>query len=278
MTLLLHRRNMLHHEVERWRPPLFVVSLTRWRRSLDALRRVLDLQAASLWTDLRKLLPNCDGSVLDVGCGAQPYRRLLPSTVRYLGIDTAEAKKRFGYEVPDTRYFAGAIWPVSDASVDVVLATETLEHVPDPRLFLSEACRVLQPGGNLIITVPFAARWHYIPYDYWRFTPSALESLLGNEGFEDVRVFARGNEVTVACYKVMGVILALMFGTDPNLSGLLFRRAVGLLLVPLLLPLAVAAHWSLRSKGGDDCLGYTVLARRPCKKLTAQSNLPATTG
>ena len=265
-SLFLQRPNLLERRCERWRPPLFASSENRLRRLIHAARRLFDLQAASLWTDLKALLPNCHGTVLDVGCGAQPYRRLLPLAAVYLGIDTVEAKQAFGYEVPDTQYFAGAVWPVSDATIDFVLATETLEHVRNPKQFVAEAHRCLRTGGTLILTVPFAARWHYIPYDYWRFTPSALELLLKDEGFTDVCVFARGNEVTVACYKGMGVILPLLGGRGHCFAGTVLRRAVGLMLSPLLVPLALVAHLSLRCRGGDDCLGYTALARRCGKK------------
>ena len=68
-------------------------------------------------------------------------------------------------------------------SVENVLATETLEHVSRPVRFLAEARRCLSPGGRLMLTVPFAARWHYIPHDYWRFTPSGLRQLLTDAGF-----------------------------------------------------------------------------------------------
>jgi len=105
---------------------------------------------------------------------AQPYRPLLPPGARYRAIDVAVAGEAFGYDLPDTEYFEGDRWPVDDTSIDVVLATETLEHVPEPKVFLAEARRVLRPGGRIVLTVPFAARWHYIPHDYWRYTPSSL--------------------------------------------------------------------------------------------------------
>jgi SAM-dependent methyltransferase len=43
-------------------------------------------------------------------------------------------------------------WP--DASFDLVLTSETLEHVPDPRRALRETRRVLRPGGRHVFTVP----------------------------------------------------------------------------------------------------------------------------
>jgi SAM-dependent methyltransferase len=164
--------------------------------------------------------------------------------------------------MPNTTYFSGDVWPVTDSSVDLTLCTETLEHVLKTRRFLAEAARCLVPGGTLLLTIPFAARWHFIPYDYWRFTPSSLNYLLTAAGFHSVRVYARGNAVTVACYKLMTLILLLLMPqTASKPAGLLLRLA-GLVFLPLFIFLAVVANLSLRGRGGDDCLGYTVFAMR----------------
>ncbi|MBW0017775.1 MAG: methyltransferase domain-containing protein [Mycobacterium sp.] len=222
------------------------------------MRRLLDLQAASIWRDLKSPLKGATGTVLDVGAGAQPYRPLVNPQARYRAIDTADARERFGYEVPGTDYFTGDEWPAADNSVDHLLATETLEHIADPDAFLAQARRVLRDGGQLILTVPFAARWHYIPHDYWRFTPSALRMLLERNDFSDVLVLARGNELTVACAKVIALMLPFLLPQGEGLS--LLRRLLGLVLAPILLGVALVGQRSLRRQGGDDCLGYTVFA------------------
>lgn len=41
-----------------------------------------------------------------------------------------------------------------DASFDLVLSSDTLEHVPDPDAAFRECRRVLRPGGRLLLTVP----------------------------------------------------------------------------------------------------------------------------
>jgi SAM-dependent methyltransferase len=46
--------------------------------------------------------------------------------------------------------------PYPDASFDVVLASEILEHIPDDRGAMRELLRILAPGGMLVVTVP---RW-----------------------------------------------------------------------------------------------------------------------
>jgi len=229
---------------------------------LNAVRRFGDLQAGSIWSDLAAELPGLSGTLVDAGCGAQPYRELLPAAVSYVAIDTSDAPPRFGYRAGDTRYYSGTTWPVETGSADIVLCTETLEHVAEPSLFLAEMRRCLRSRGRILITVPFAARWHFIPYDYWRFTPSGLDRLLTQAGFEAVTVHARGNALTVACYKLMALFLPFLFPRTSNPVSRVALRLLGVLCVPSLALLALLGWLSLRWPGGDDCLGYTVLAER----------------
>lgn len=42
-----------------------------------------------------------------------------------------------------------------DASFDVVITSEVLEHIPDWRAALAECARVLRPGGRAYMTFPF---------------------------------------------------------------------------------------------------------------------------
>jgi SAM-dependent methyltransferase len=256
------RQNALGCTSEVWKPPVFSGTGTFSGRILAFVRRLLDLQAASLWIDLSVVLKQLSGTVVDVGCGAQPYRNLLKPDVRYVGIDTHTAGLQFGYQTPDTLYYDGVKFPVADGEVDAVMATETLEHVADTGQFLGEIFRVLKPDGICVLTVPFAARWHYIPWDYYRFTPSGLKLILEQAGFCDLIIYARGNSVTVAAYKVMAVVLALVLGHFQNPISTVFARLTGTMLLPVLAVAALFGQVSLRFQGGDDCLGYTVIGRR----------------
>lgn len=255
---------MTKRRSDSWSPPLFEGPATTKRASVTAaLRRFFDVQGGSIWRDLEVGLAGARGIILDVGCGAQPYRSLVHPDARYIGIDILAAKTDFGYDAPDTIYYGGDAWPIADASVDLILCTETLEHVRDPAVFLAEAARVAKSGGGaLLLTVPFSARWHFIPHDYWRFTPSSLRDLLEAQGFSDVAVYARGDQLTVACDKAMGLIRPLLLPAGHGGLAALALRLLGVLCSPLLVVLAVVANLSLRGRGGDDCLGYTVLARR----------------
>jgi SAM-dependent methyltransferase len=148
------------------------------------------------------------------------------------------------------------------AEADIVLCTETLEHVLEPLIFLRELRRILAPSGRLILTVPFAARWHFVPQDYWRFTPSGLAHLLTEAGFCEVRIYPRGGALAVAGYKTLGFILLLLAGSGRRGAAALLARFAGILALPAAALAAVAGHVGLAFPGSpEDTLGYTVLAR-----------------
>jgi 2-polyprenyl-3-methyl-5-hydroxy-6-metoxy-1,4-benzoquinol methylase len=254
--------NLLSLQEEQWRPPVYLKREGWFNRLKLMAYGFLDLQYATINRDLSIVLPKVRGTVLDVGCGVQPYRGLFDPSVKYIGIDTTNSKTHFGYETPDTLYYSGDRWPVENISVDFILCTETLEHVQDPTVFLKEAARVLRPSGEMVLTVPFAARWHFIPYDYWRYTPSGLQVLLEKAGFGDIQVYPRGNSLTVACYKVMAFIFGLLFPASAHHLPASFYRICGILFLPILLPVAIVANLTIGMNGAADCLGYTVIAER----------------
>lgn len=249
------RENQANRRGERWRPPPCA--------SPGGLRRFFDLQAGTVWSDLAPLLEKTEGTLLDAGCGAQPYRPLLPPGVRYIGIDQQAAETDFGYSMPETILYAGDRWPVEDGIADTVLSTETLEHVRDPRRFLAEAFRCLKGGGRLILTVPFSARWHFIPHDYFRYTPSGLNMLLAESGFTNVEIHARGNPLTVASQKCMALALPFLMPQGGGPFRRLLLTPIGALMLPWFLFFAALGNISLAFGDGDDCLGYTALASKP---------------
>ncbi|MBK5273603.1 MAG: class I SAM-dependent methyltransferase [Desulfuromonadales bacterium] len=219
------------------------------------IRTVLDMQVASVYRHLRLWLKDRSGTLLEVGCGAQPYRHLVSSNCRYTGLDWEQAEAHFNYRLPDTTYYNGDIFPFKDSSFDNLFHTEVLEHVYHGREFLSECRRVLKPTGSMFFTVPFQARYHYIPNDFFRYTPAALERMLVEAGFSRIGIRPRGNDITVAAYKNISIIYRWMR------SGPLGMIA-GIMLFPISVPVLILGQLSLRRDMGstDDCLGYTVTA------------------
>src|SRR4030095_12749108 len=132
---LRQRTNMAERDEEFWQPPAHNSSASVLQLLISLLRRFFDLQSSSIWADVSAEVRAVHGTVLDVGCGAQPFRPLFDSKVRYIGIDSIHAKSRFGYEMPDTIYYESDVWPLQDGSVDFILCTETLEHVSDTKQF-----------------------------------------------------------------------------------------------------------------------------------------------
>jgi SAM-dependent methyltransferase len=247
---------------EGFRPPRHERIASPAARRRVRLRALADLQLGSIRRDLARLLPQAAGTLADVGAGAQPFRDLVRPEVRYIAVDIEESEARFGYRAPDTRYFSGSVLPLADAEADTVLCTETLEHVREPLAFLRELRRILVPSGRLILTVPFAARWHFVPQDYWRFTPSGLSHLLTEAGFREVRIYPRGGALAVAGYKTLGFILLLLAGSGRRGAAALLARLAGILALPAAALAAAAGHVGLAFPGtAEDTLGYTVLAR-----------------
>lgn len=77
---------------------------------------------------------------------------------------------------PDIVADAHAI-PFLDATFEIVLCREVLEHVKDPRQVISELRRVLVPGGTLLLSTRFLFPIHEAPNDRWRFTRYVLGEL-----------------------------------------------------------------------------------------------------
>jgi 2-polyprenyl-6-hydroxyphenyl methylase/3-demethylubiquinone-9 3-methyltransferase len=95
-----------------------------------------------------------DGAVLvDLGCGAglmAPH--LHGKGYRHVGVDVTRSAlgQAAQHGVLAVRGDVAAV-PLADGCADVVAAGEILEHVPDLAATVGEACRLLRPGGLLVI-------------------------------------------------------------------------------------------------------------------------------
>jgi SAM-dependent methyltransferase len=122
---------------------------------------------------------NPDSSVLDVGSydvlqsrkqpGYGSYRPIFKG--QYTGLDITPgpnvdivAKDQYKWDIPD-------------ASYDVVISGQCLEHVEAFWVTMKEMERVCKPGGWLIVIVPWKWRIHPYPIDCWRFLPDGLKFL-----------------------------------------------------------------------------------------------------
>jgi SAM-dependent methyltransferase len=86
--------------------------------------------------------------------------------------------------------------PLDNASFDAALATQVLEHVPDPLRVMREMHRVVRPGGSVLVTVPFVWEEHEKPFDFQRFSSAGLVRMLEDAGFAEIAVQPRNDYLT----------------------------------------------------------------------------------
>jgi 2-polyprenyl-6-hydroxyphenyl methylase/3-demethylubiquinone-9 3-methyltransferase len=102
-----------------------------------------------------------DALLLDIACGGgllAPH--LAGSGYRHVGVDLSATAVPIARSHGITAVRGDALaLPFADATFDVVVAGEVLEHVPDLDRAVAEACRVLRPGGTLVIDTIADTRW-----------------------------------------------------------------------------------------------------------------------
>lgn len=104
-----------------------------------------------------------DGAVLDLGCGDARLtvelqaRRIVGADVSRVALERARGRAR-EHDIELVELTPGAVMPFEDGTFDLILLAETIEHVVDTQTLLSEARRVLRPGGEIAVTTPAHGR------------------------------------------------------------------------------------------------------------------------
>ena len=140
--------------------------------------------------------------ILDAGAGEQRYRSYC-SHLTYVSQDFCEYNGEGNKQGIQTgTWNTSKIDIVSDiinisepdATFDAILCTEVLEHIPDPIAALNEFHRLLRPGGELILSAPFASLTHQAPYHYYSgFNRYFYEHFLPRIGFTITEITANGD-------------------------------------------------------------------------------------
>jgi SAM-dependent methyltransferase len=155
--------------------------------------------------------------------------------------------------------FDGEHIPFPDDHFDAVICTEVLEHVSHFQTLVDEIYRVMRPGARAVLTVPWSARYHYVPYDFFRYTPSSLLSIFAN--FGTLSITPRGTDVSVIASKL---VVLWARNLRPSASWKVAFLPIWLLTSPVLLLALLVAHVCTLAKLGsvDDPLGYTILVTK----------------
>jgi O-antigen biosynthesis protein len=142
------------------------------------------------------------GDVLDVACGTGYGTAMLLRASRVATVtavdnhpDAVQSTRR---QAPDARALSADVPPLPfpDSSFDTVVSMETIEHIPDDRVFAQELKRVLRPGGRVLLSTPNAnvTSPEGVVANPWHVREYRLEELLDvlrAGGFTHLEVFAQ---------------------------------------------------------------------------------------
>lgn len=144
-----------------------------------------------------KKIPN-KGTVVDIGCGTGDLVRYLANyykRLNFIGIEVHGPTLNYAkqYKQGNTRYLNsdGRKLPLRDGSVDLIYASEVIEHVDDDIIFLKEVHKALKKNSLFIFTTP---NKEIVPLkganpDHKRhYSLKELENLLNSEGFHIIGV------------------------------------------------------------------------------------------
>ena len=142
--------------------------------------------------------------VLDLGCGdGWMCAELAALGAQPLGVEIADAAvqraRRHHPELEFRLAEIGGELPIEDNAIDVVWASEVIEHVADTARWLSEVRRVLRPRGRLLVTTPNHSRLRLLAGGIDRFSEplgdhlhlyvaSSLRGVLNDFGFAEIKI------------------------------------------------------------------------------------------
>jgi 2-polyprenyl-3-methyl-5-hydroxy-6-metoxy-1,4-benzoquinol methylase len=105
--------------------------------------------------------------ILDVGCGnGWVSKKLIPLGKKVISMDISSDNPLRAVREVTHKNHAGLIAdafniPLRENSVDCIIASEILEHVPDPKTFINGLIKLLKDKGKLIITAPYNEKIEY---------------------------------------------------------------------------------------------------------------------
>jgi ubiquinone/menaquinone biosynthesis C-methylase UbiE len=209
--------------------------------------------------------------ILDAGAGELQYKQLC-AHLEYVSQDCGQYNGK-----GDSRGLQTSGWdnakldivsditsiPVPDASFDVIMCIEVLEHIPKPILAIKEFNRILRGGGTMILTAPVCSLTHFAPYYFYNgYSRYFYERILRESGFEIEELTNNGN-----WYEYIAQELHRLPYMLNKYSGVKYasHRLLSVMIRLALLPLYIVLSWaSSRDNGSSELLsfGIHVMARK----------------
>ncbi|NMB83853.1 methyltransferase domain-containing protein [Candidatus Roizmanbacteria bacterium] len=141
--------------------------------------------------------------------------------------------------------------PLKNSSIDNILCTEVLEHLPRPELAIKEFHRLLKKGGKLILTAPFASLTHYSPYHYITgFNIYWYKKILKENGFKITKIRANGNYFDYINQELLRIPYVIK-----KYSNILVMVLI-LILYMLILPLVLILNFFRKTKHLNELANF----------------------
>ncbi len=209
----------------------------------------------------QELLRLSEGTILDVGSADRWPERFIPRKTNYIALDYPQTGKALYASKPDIFADAAAL-PIVSNTIDTVLYFEVLEHVTRPSETIEEISRVLKPGGQLIMSMPFLYPMHDEPHDFQRYTKHGLERDFRAAGLELKSIKPTLNAAStsglIACLALSGMILRALKNRSPSL----LMTPLLICAIPIINIIALTIGWVMPNWDAIAA-GHQAIARKP---------------
>ena len=171
---------------DKWVPSKFVqrqgvLAASRNRRDVGAGSwLVADIVAAYYGAYIPQYVR---GRLADLGCGKVPLYEAYKSYVsESVCIDWENSPHKNEYL--DATCDLTQKLPFREDEFDTIILSDVLEHIPQPESLWREMWRILNPGGCVLLNVPFYYWLHETPHDFCRYTEYALKRFAESSRFK----------------------------------------------------------------------------------------------
>jgi SAM-dependent methyltransferase len=108
-----------------------------------------------------EIFAKTNGPILELGSGGGFLKEVLPKII------TSDI-----LNLPNVMlHLDGRILPFKSNSLAGIVMVDVFHHLPDVRMFLTEAARCIKPGGHIVMNEPWCTKWSWLIYKYLHYEP-----------------------------------------------------------------------------------------------------------
>lgn len=191
-------------------------SIESWHEMMRSIfqqsARLIDHCLGNRWIGGNKTVATCCKErerLLDVGTGFGFFLAEMKATGwEVAGVELSHKAIDYARDTLGLFLYPGPLEKVGfpEDYFDVVTGFYLIEHLPHPVAFLKECCRILKPGGSLLLRYPHTTpiknllhllgvenRLYDLPAHLSDFSPGMIEQCLNRAGFEGCRHMIGGH-------------------------------------------------------------------------------------